>query len=51
VAGRVWYRLLLVYGRRPRLAGLRGVPLDEVRVATTANAAAIMPRLGQLLSF
>ena len=31
------------------LAELRGAPLDEVRTATTANAAAIMPRLRALI--
>ena len=31
------------------LAELRGTPLDEVRAATTANAAAIMPRLQGLI--
>ena len=32
------------------LAELRGAALDDVRAATTANAAAIMPRLGALLA-
>lgn len=31
------------------LADLRGVPLEEVRAVTTANAAAIMPRLHALI--
>lgn len=31
------------------LADLRGAPLDEVRTATTANAAVIMPRLAALI--
>ncbi|MGZ5848217.1 MAG: TatD family hydrolase, partial [Ramlibacter sp.] len=32
------------------VAGLRGLPLDELARATTANAIAALPRLGPLLA-